>query len=60
VISSFIWQLPDKTQAISVTKYTNQIEMSDVILVIERAVSAHDQSDWMTTTMSDPCVYPTT
>jgi len=40
-------------------KFNNKIEVSDVIRVIEGAVSAKYESVWMTTVMQHSSMYPT-
>jgi len=59
MMSIFQWLLSDKAKVISVKKYTNKIEVSDVIRVIESAVNAQDESVWTTTIMVHSSMYPT-
>jgi len=59
MMSIFKWLLSEKAKVISVKKYTNKIEVSDVIRVIESAVNAHDESVWTTTIMVHSSMYPT-
>jgi hypothetical protein len=53
------WLLSDKVTPLLVTKYTNKIYVSDVICIIETAVSAQYESVWTTPVMPHSSMYPT-